>query len=337
MNVGSLQAQFRQLGFDDDFTNRKEFREINAIDNYGRICQHVSRAARSYDRSFRHMLLNVVPHDMPTHWHRAKRFVHAEIQLLIGRDIHPKSHAARSIGTSKKACLLCYLFLRAHGRYNVSQTHGEVMPQWTVPDTRDYNLDSLERICTALGVMGYDVKAAIRVAASIQANIPLGLARIGAHSTKHLYCAPLRTPSLATLAAIKEDNVPEATSVVDRSSDMSVQELLLANAMPEVKSDGLARASPGSSILQIPLADSLPEEESTGTSATETLLMTSLTVTAPAKSIHEVQSASTVTPREGLASPILCYAASDSSIDLEQASKHLSCQYLAHSPQDFVI
>lgn len=311
----SLQAQFRRMGFDNDFTNRREFRNINAIANYRRICRYLTQAARSYHQLFRRMLLNVVPHNMPTRWRGAKRFVHAEIQLLIDREVYPKLYTARSIGTSKRACLLCYFFLRAHGRYDVSQTHGEVMPQWTVPDTPNYDVDSLERIRMALSVMASDIRAANKVAASTQANMPFGLVRIGAHSIEHLHFAPLRTPSIATVASINDDDV-----IIARQPIKTAQELPLADAIPETTSVDLARAMTCSTMLEIPPAITLPGDVSSVPSVTEVLSKTSLTTAAPVTSAHGIQPASTVKSSEGLTSPTPFLAASDSDIDLDERS-----------------
>lgn len=110
-NGQSLKDQVTCMGFESDFTDRREFREISAIANNERICRYSAQAARSYRRLFRHIFSDAVPHNLHTQWCGAKRFVHAEIQLLIDHEIRPKSHKARSIGTSKRACLLCYLFL----------------------------------------------------------------------------------------------------------------------------------------------------------------------------------------------------------------------------------
>lgn len=67
--------------------------------------------------------------------------VHAEVQLAVYYDLHrPEQRLLpRFIGTSKYMCLLCLLFVKAHGRFFPANTHGRLYDQWTIPDLAEYS------------------------------------------------------------------------------------------------------------------------------------------------------------------------------------------------------
>ncbi|WPG99035.1 Hypothetical protein R9X50_00184000 [Acrodontium crateriforme] len=76
--------------------------------------------------------------------------VHAEVQLAVHYDLCLQSKmqsglSPRAIGISKSLCYLCYQFLRAHGRFFPSRTHGRLYDQWTVPDLAEFDDDTAER------------------------------------------------------------------------------------------------------------------------------------------------------------------------------------------------
>lgn len=59
--------------------------------------------------------------------------VHAEIQLLFFYELHPKILRPRVICSSKSACYLCDLFIRCHGQFHISRTHGRLYGKWNLP------------------------------------------------------------------------------------------------------------------------------------------------------------------------------------------------------------
>ncbi len=69
-------------------------------------------------------------------WYAGTKFakVHAEIQLLLHYELHPELQRPRVICSSKSACYLCNLFVRLHGVYHISRTHGRLYEKWTLPD-----------------------------------------------------------------------------------------------------------------------------------------------------------------------------------------------------------
>ncbi|KAI1635874.1 hypothetical protein F4809DRAFT_612245 [Biscogniauxia mediterranea] len=69
---------------------------------------------------------------------KQKRHMHAEIQILYRHDAvyTPKNesfYVHRYIGCSKRCCLLCYLFILAHGGFKVRGTHETTTHRWELP------------------------------------------------------------------------------------------------------------------------------------------------------------------------------------------------------------
>jgi hypothetical protein len=63
-----------------------------------------------------------------------KFVVHAEIQLLIYYEMHNVTYPPRVLCSTKKACFLCSLFIRLHGKFKVPSTHGRLYEKWTFPE-----------------------------------------------------------------------------------------------------------------------------------------------------------------------------------------------------------
>jgi len=62
------------------------------------------------------------------------RKVHAEIQLLFFYEQNPDLLRPRSLCSSKSACYVCNLFIKAHGLYHVPRTHGRLYDRWVLPE-----------------------------------------------------------------------------------------------------------------------------------------------------------------------------------------------------------
>lgn len=67
--------------------------------------------------------------------------VHAEVQLAVYHDLHqPKQRLRpRVIGTSKYMCFLCLHFIKAHGKFFPTNTHGRLYDQWTIPEVAEFS------------------------------------------------------------------------------------------------------------------------------------------------------------------------------------------------------
>lgn len=67
--------------------------------------------------------------------------IHAEVQLVFSYEISEQSKASnnrlsppRVVCSSKKACFLCDLFIKMHGKMRTPWSHGKLYPGWRVPD-----------------------------------------------------------------------------------------------------------------------------------------------------------------------------------------------------------
>ncbi|KAL9124838.1 MAG: hypothetical protein Q9217_005880 [Psora testacea] len=120
----------------------KHLLQVNKIGRYWGLCGHITKISRKYRRlferinmkslaSYKAIFLPTLP-GMPS----IKCHVHAEIQLLTFYTLNSDTHlkTPRALGVSRSACYLCYLFIRRHGHFSVSRTHGRLYDQWTVPD-----------------------------------------------------------------------------------------------------------------------------------------------------------------------------------------------------------
>lgn len=59
--------------------------------------------------------------------------IHAEIQLIYHYEINPHPDPPLVIYSSKNSCFLCDAFVKVHGKFFISRTHGVVYPQWALP------------------------------------------------------------------------------------------------------------------------------------------------------------------------------------------------------------
>jgi hypothetical protein len=63
----------------------------------------------------------------------SRPIVHAEIQLVKFYAENPLINPPKFLGTSKKACHLCSMFLDLHGRFMVSKSQPSLDQRWTMP------------------------------------------------------------------------------------------------------------------------------------------------------------------------------------------------------------
>ena len=59
--------------------------------------------------------------------------VHAEVQLLLYYDVYSANRLPRVISASKIPCYLCSLFVAAHRRFRLQDTHGKLYTSWALP------------------------------------------------------------------------------------------------------------------------------------------------------------------------------------------------------------
>jgi hypothetical protein len=149
----SLTQKLIRAGFSPDDAQRKEIRQIKGLANYKHCCNRLTTSAHKYKTILGSINLYRIPAYPVERWPAQggiKHYVHAEIQLLIYHEMQTANRLPRYIGVSKRACFLCYGFMQAYGMYIMPETHGEVFPQWTVPDRSDYSKRARTRLRRAL-------------------------------------------------------------------------------------------------------------------------------------------------------------------------------------------
>lgn len=145
----SLQKRLEKAGYGKKTFSTRPFREINKTAAYWRICCNLATFARSHRKYFQSLTLATIQHYNPSTRpgkEDGERFIHAEMQVITYYEIINPPLWPRALGTSKKACFLCYEFIRCHGRLGVSKSHGIVFSRWAVPDRKDYSPESLTRL-----------------------------------------------------------------------------------------------------------------------------------------------------------------------------------------------
>lgn len=148
----------------------KCIRQIEKIAAYRRICVSLTTIAHEHATLFENVIqIEYLPpyQSTPTNisyeiWAKTCH-VHAEVQLCVYHDLMAQndhttsSLPPRTIGISKWLCYLCYLFLKAHGLYFSSRTHGRLYDQWTIPDLAEYSEDTLRRYRNVIDIMDREV------------------------------------------------------------------------------------------------------------------------------------------------------------------------------------
>jgi hypothetical protein len=93
-----------------------------------------------------------------------KFVVHAEIQLLIYYELNSSEPPPRVICSSKKACFLCNLFIRLHGKFIIPSTHGRLYEKWTFPESiESLPIDRAEKLGEVINRLSDFIKTELRI------------------------------------------------------------------------------------------------------------------------------------------------------------------------------
>ncbi|TGO55061.1 hypothetical protein BCON_0097g00170 [Botryotinia convoluta] len=135
-NNPSLERQLQMKGIDLDLSHRRTVFQIDKISRYLDISNDLIDFSRKirYNGLFRNIHLEVCTAPKAQHHDDQILHVHSEIQLISFYEQYPAGSPPRCIGSSKSACFLCDLFIRKHGLYRISHSHGRLYPKWTVPE-----------------------------------------------------------------------------------------------------------------------------------------------------------------------------------------------------------
>lgn len=149
----------------------KTIRQLQKIGAHRRICLSLVKTAKQYPSLFKTGFsiayltpYNSIPTSIGYEQWATTCHVHAEVQLAVHYDLSVQNqtlpttcHQPRCIGISKWLCYLCYQFLRAHGDYFPSKTHGRLYDQWTIPDLQEFEPDMVDRYRDVLKAMDEDI------------------------------------------------------------------------------------------------------------------------------------------------------------------------------------
>ena len=190
----SLMSRLKASGFPDRCLNCKQVRQLMKLANYTRTRYSLAEKARSLRERFISLELRVLEPYGTSLWQGRKRFVHAEIQILIHYMNAEVDLRPRVIGASKEACFLCDSFVRAHGDFYLSKAHRQLYDKWTIPDLKGYDTTDRERLQNTLEKVNEDVTHARATARDERIRRPYPL-----QSTVNLLRAVVREASMSTI------------------------------------------------------------------------------------------------------------------------------------------
>jgi hypothetical protein len=192
----SLCTRLEAMGFPASIIDTREIREVNKIANYWRICRSLAHLSRSYRLLFTRLRLETLEPYEPSSASsmKPKRFVHAEVQMIVFYETSSPPPWPRAIGASKEACFLCDSFVIAHGYFYLSKAHRQIFPQWAVPDRGDYSTSTLQRFRSALATVDQSVTEGLKNARRNRGFRPFPL-----QSSINLLKPMLPTPSMTTI------------------------------------------------------------------------------------------------------------------------------------------
>ncbi|KAI9830646.1 MAG: hypothetical protein M1819_005456 [Sarea resinae] len=157
-----LEALMQRTGIKAGTEDAKLLRKVAGLGRYWASCIILEKDARKYARLFLTTTVERLVSSNTWSYRGKTHRVHAEIQLVLHHDSLPKHLRPRAIGTSKKACYLCDLFITTHGGAIVSKTHGKLYPQWTLPNIGTWPAESVDRVRETLMKMRETLQAEIR-------------------------------------------------------------------------------------------------------------------------------------------------------------------------------
>ena len=89
--------------------------------------------------------------------------VHAEIQLLFHYELYNPTLLPRVICSTKKACFLCNLFFRLHGKFFIPSSHGKLYVKWAIPETmKCFKGDQAKRMASCITRLNETIEETIR-------------------------------------------------------------------------------------------------------------------------------------------------------------------------------
>ncbi|KAK1973531.1 hypothetical protein LZ30DRAFT_827934 [Colletotrichum cereale] len=201
-STNSAEEHLKILGVRKPLAASPEIRQVDKLARYLFTCRDLARLARkhSYRRLLSHVEITALESSQglvrPGSGQRC--FVHAEIQQIFDIEKQPHTPAPRAIGCSKSACYLCDLFIRTHGDYAVSQTHGRLYEKWTLPDVEWMTTTQANRFHGVVRSMIGDMQETIQ-------RLQHGRQMICRYPLESRACLPLSSGPNSSLAERREE------------------------------------------------------------------------------------------------------------------------------------
>ncbi|KAL9099809.1 MAG: hypothetical protein Q9163_004744 [Psora crenata] len=133
--------------------------------------------------------------------------IHAEIQILFYYEMHPELRPPRVICSSKSACFLCDLFIKAHAKFYVARTHGVLYDKWILPDREKVNLGRKQNKQMIAAVKRFNSSLEDK----IRLTLPMGKMRRFHPNESVLVETPIWTPSAISLVTSTAPQVAATT------------------------------------------------------------------------------------------------------------------------------
>ncbi|KZL63696.1 ott 1508-like deaminase, partial [Colletotrichum incanum] len=196
-STNSVEEHLKSLGVQTRLAESPEIRQVDKLARYFFACRDLARIARkpSYQRLFEHIEIMALqsPQGLARPGSAQHCFVHAEIQQIFYSEQQPHTPAPRAIGCSKSACYLCDLFIRTHGDYVVSHTHGRIYEKWTLPDVEWMTAAQTDRYQCVVQNMVREMREAIQ-------SLKGGGRIISSYPLESRACLPLSSGANSSLA-----------------------------------------------------------------------------------------------------------------------------------------
>jgi len=212
-----LPDRLRALGCPPSVLDARDVKEVCKVANYWRVSRHLAICSHRFRACFSYAewqpLASYGASTIPSTL--SERYVHAEIQLLVHYELHPRQLMPRAIGGSKEACFLCDSFIRAHDRFAIAGAHRQMYPKWTVPDLKDYTPQTVDHFRRVLSQVQLAVKGEYSKAKKQRTSGPFPL-----QSAINLNAIHLPTPSASTTSMRRASGSSEGARTI-RSIDTS--------------------------------------------------------------------------------------------------------------------
>lgn len=174
----SLETSLKRLGLDETLYENRIVLQIDKVGRYLGICKFLTRLCRKQNLRpiFRDIeLLETKPSPGAFQRSGKKRFVHAEIQIILSLEKDQVLRFPRAIGASKSACFLCNLFIHHHGAFRVAHAHNVLYDQWTLPDVNWMGASQLTRYQGILNEMTKEILGILTKTTEKKQHHPLSL------------------------------------------------------------------------------------------------------------------------------------------------------------------